>query len=88
MIEILLAHTRCLGVGMDIAQGVQGTLPVGDWKTATAVALLLKVPAVVEETVEAHGSVPIQPMHDLGQVFWSGRFQQIVHMVAHDGRRA
>jgi hypothetical protein len=87
VIEIPLAHTRSLGVGMEIAQGVQGTLPVGDWKTGTVVALLPKVPAAVEETVEAHGGVPIQPRHDLGQVFWSGRFQQIVHMVAHDAER-
>ena len=75
VIEIALAQTGCLGVGMNVAQGVQGTLPVGDRKTGTVVALLPKVPAAMEDAVEAHSGVPVQPVHDLGQVFRPGRFQ-------------
>ena len=78
------AHAHRLGIGVDITQGVQGVMVVVVGKAAAVITLLPKVPGTVEPAVATHGAVPVEPVHDAGQV--SGRlgFEQVMDVIAYD----
>ncbi len=84
VIEKSRLHSRCFGVGMNIAQGIQRSSMVGIGKGGAVVALFPKVPGPVQHAVKAHRRVPIQPVHNLGQFLGLLRLQQVMHMVAHN----
>ncbi len=84
VIEEALLHSCCFGVGVDVPQGVQCSFIVRFLETAAVVAFLPEMPRPIEHPVKTHGSVPIQPVHDPGQIFWGGGFHEIVDMIRHD----
>jgi hypothetical protein len=45
------------------------------------------MPRAIEHSIETHGSIPIQPMHNLWQLFRDRRFEQIMNVIAHDADR-
>ncbi len=79
-----LPHLCSFGVGVDVPQGVQCPFVVRLLETAAVVSLLPKVTAAVEHPIETHGGVPVEPVHDAGQVFWGCGFQEVVDVITHD----
>jgi len=84
VIKPSLLHTRCFWVPVNVTQGIQRSALITFGKSGTVIALLPKVACTVEHPIEAHRRVPVEPMHDSGQIIRLLRFQQIMHMVAHD----
>ena len=84
VVEEALLHLCCFGVGVDVTQGVQCPLVVRLLETAAVVAFLPEMPRPIEHPVEAHGGVPVEPVHDPGQILWGCGFEQVVDMIAHD----
>ena len=66
IVEEAILDTSRLGITMDIAQGVQSSFVVIVGKACTMIPFLPEVTCTVEHPIEAHGGVPIQPVHDLG----------------------
>jgi hypothetical protein len=56
-------------------------------KPGAVVALFPKMPRPVQHPVEAHGTIPIEQMHNLRQLLWLFGLQQVVDMVAHNAER-
>ena len=50
------------------------------------IALFPKVACAAEQAVEAHGGVPVQPVHDPRQFGGPRRLKQIMYVVAHDAQ--
>ncbi len=69
---------------MDIAQSIQRPLLVIRRESRAVVALLPKMPRPVQHLLKTHGSVTIQPVHNLRQILWRSGFQKIVNMMAHN----
>ena len=84
VVEEAWLHIRSLGVGVDIPQRVQCPFVIIIGEAGAVVTLLPEMPRSVQHPVEAHGSVPVEPVHDLGQIFGFLRFDQVVDMIAHD----
>jgi hypothetical protein len=80
------ADAGCLGVGVDVSQRVQSSLMVMSGKPVAEITLLPKVTAAVKHAVEAHGCVPVEPVHEARQVLRLVWFEQVVYMVAHDAQ--
>lgn len=51
------------------------------------IAFLPEVTSSIQHSVKTHGGVPVQPVHDFGQVFRVFRFDEIVNMVTHHTER-
>ena len=83
IVEKALLHFSCFGVAVDIPQGIQCPFVVRFLKSAAMISLLPEMPCPIEHSVEAHGGVPVEPVHDAGQVFWLW-FEQIVNVITHD----
>lgn len=71
------------GIGVNVAQGIQCPLAVVGRKGAAVIALFPKMPGPLEHPVKAHGAIPVEPVHDAGQIFMSRWFNQIMDVVAH-----
>ncbi len=84
IIEEALLHPCRLGVGVNVPQGVQCPFVVRLLETAAVVAFFPEMPRPIEHSIEAHGGVPVEPVHDAGQVLWGCGFEQIVNMIRHD----
>ena len=69
---------------MDIAQGIQRSALIRIRKPRAVIPLLQEVPTAIQHPVKAHHRIPIQPMHNLGQILRLGRLQRVMHMVAHN----
>ena len=79
-----LLHIRRFRVAMNVAQRVECSTFIGIGKSGTVITLLPKVPCAIKHSIEAHRRVPIEPVHNLGQILRLLRLQQIMHMVAHN----
>ena len=86
VIEKAGLHPCGFRVGMDVAQRIQGAAMVGVGEACAVVALLPKVAAAIEHAVEAHRRVPVEPVHDFGQIFRLCRFNQVMDVIAHDAQ--
>ncbi len=63
-----LAHSRCLGIGVNGAEGIESP-PVVFWgDRGGVIARLPEVPAPPCKAVEQHGGVPPHPVHQFGQL--------------------
>lgn len=68
VIEKALLHLGGFRVGMDIAQGIQSPSLIRIRKPRAVIALFSEVPTAIEHPVKTHGRIPVQPVHDFGQV--------------------
>jgi hypothetical protein len=50
------------------------------------IALFPKVSRAVEQAVETHRRIPVQPVHNSRHIIRHCGFQQVMHMVAHDAQ--
>ena len=73
---------------MDIAQGIERTLLVVFVESCAVIPLFPEMPLSVEHAVEAHRRVPVEPVHDLGQIQRGFGFNQVVDVVTHDAKKA
>ena len=51
------------------------------------IAFLPKMSRAIQHPVKAHGRIPIEPVHDFGQVVRVLWLQQIMDMIAHNAQR-
>jgi len=86
VVEIALLHSRRFGVGVDVAQGIQRSFVIAVGKSRAVIPLFPEMPRPVQHPVKAHGCVPVEPVHNLGQIFRVLRFYQVMHVVAHDAQ--
>jgi hypothetical protein len=66
ILEITLLHSCRFRVSVDISQSIQSPLLICISKACAVVSLLPKVTCAIEHSVEAHGSIRVQPVHDFG----------------------
>ncbi len=78
------SHARHLGIGMDITQDDQHLYHIAGGESAAKVTLFPEVSGSLQHAIEAHRCIPVEPVHDAGQVFRLVWFQKIVHVIAHD----
>ena len=76
LVEKSPLHLGALGVGMDVAQRIEDPLRVRPGKPTTVVAFFPKMPGSIQHLVKAHSRIPVQPMHDFGQII--GVLQRVV----------
>ena len=72
-VDEALAQVSRLGVGVDVTQCIQRTAVIVGWKTGAEIALLPEMAGAFEHAIERHSRVPVEPVHDLGQVLGVGR---------------
>ena len=63
-----LPHARRPGIGMDVTQDDQRLHGIACGESAAKVTLFPEVSGPLQHAIEAHGRIPVQPMHDAGQV--------------------
>lgn len=68
-IEKTGAHFGSLGVAMNVAEGIQGPIPISGRKAIGKVALFPKMPRPVQHSVKTHRRVPVEKLHDFRQIF-------------------
>lgn len=86
LVEKSPLHLGALGIGMDVAQRIKDPFRIRPGKSTTVVTFFPKMPGSIQHLVKAHSRIPVQPMHDLGQIIGVFGFQQIVNMIAHDAK--
>ncbi len=76
-------HLCRFRVSMDIAQGIESAASFAIGKPGAVVAFFPKVSGAVEHSVKTHSSVPVQPVHNFGEVLRFLRLDEIMNVVAH-----
>lgn len=79
-------HACGFGVGVDVAQGIEGALSVVVGEAVTTIALLPKVTFAIEQSIKGHGGVPVDPVHNFGQIIGFFGFDQVMDMVEHNAQ--
>lgn len=74
----------CPRIPVNVAQRIQRPPLITEMKSRTVIALLPKVTTPTQHPIEAHGRIPVQPMHDLGQILWLLWVDQVMDVVRHD----
>ena len=66
IVEPTPLHVGGLRIGMNVAQRVEGAPMVSHRKPSTVVSLFPKVSSAVQQAIEAHGGIPVEPVHNFG----------------------
>jgi hypothetical protein len=53
-------------------------------EASAMVTLLPEMTRSVEHAIKTHRRVPVEPVHDLGQIFGFLRFDKVVDMITHN----
>lgn len=87
VIKETLLHVCSFRIGMNIANCIQRPLIIRYRKAVAVIALFPKVSRAIEQSVKAHGTVPIQPVHNFRQILRLRWRNQVMNMVAHNAQR-
>jgi len=84
VVEEAMLDTSRLWVRMNVPQRVQSPFMIIVGEASAVVTLLPEMSRSVEHPIKTHRRIPIQPVHDLGQIFGFLRFDQVVDVITHN----